>query len=368
MVFSWKFSTSWAIALIIILLLLPGCSGKNDAPVVTVPATPPPEKYSVSLCENVFMAYLSGEIPSSELLYVDEEKHIALRETDVIINQGSNSSFWVMTSFKDLVTEQNYNLRYELYFGGNELFRSESFTFSSNTPEHTSWIIEEINPQNRKKLSAGEWTVKIYVNNTLLAAKNISILSATPGQDVVRKEYQWKDFHFQYPGYCTIEEDRDIVNEKGEQFRLVKLTVSGKNRIGLFLYFADNWVPPNEDLTRQSPAMVNMMLGLPIALKHAEPVGAKAIALSVGSIELIDGFSLATRFIIVKPGSDTFSSLECFHRSGSDTMFFGILFTQGLKGKGSDTPEYFRFIQDAYTIIRSISIPELRTNTDGSTK
>ena len=220
-------------------------------------------------------------------------------------------------------------------------------------------VTEELNPVDRKKLSPGSWTVKIYVNNTLLDTKNISIISVTPGQDVVLKEYKWKDFQFQYPDYCTIEEDRDIVDETGKKFRFVKLTVSSKNRIGLFLYFADEWTPPSDGTSKQSPAMTNMMLGLPIALKHAEPVGAEAIALSVGSIELVDGFNLATRFVIIKPDSITFSSLECFHKSLPDKMFFGILFTQGLKGKGSDTPEYFRFIQDTYSTIRSISAPEL---------
>ena len=349
----------WSIVLVTILMLLSACSSKKDVPEVLSSYDPAPEIFTVSTCENVFSGFLSGEIPQTDLVCLRLEKKIALRGTNIIVNQNKDSSSWVMATFKDLLAITNYILRYELYTATNELFRSESFTFVSDTSEYTTWITEELNPRDRKKLSTGTWTIKIYVNNTLLSTKKISILSATPGQDVVLKEYKWKDFQFQYPGYCTIEEDRDIVDETGKKFRFVKLTISNKNRIGLFLYFTDNWTPPSNGTAQQSPAMANMMLGLPIALKHAEPVGADAIALSVGSIELVDGFDLATRFVILKPDSKTFSSLECFHRSLPEKMFFGILFTQGLKGKGSDTPEYFRFIQDTYSSIRNISTPEL---------
>jgi len=356
--------TSLAGMLAMVLLLLSGCSGKSDLPEAEASAAPPPQDFSVNICENVFDAFRSGEIPEAEIRYLDKEKDIALRDTDIIINQGDSSRFWVMTSLKDLLPGQNYNFRYELINGSGRIFRSESFTFAPDSPEYRSFIIEELNPQGRKKLSAGLWTVKVHLNNTLLATKTVSILSSKPGQDVAFKEYKWKEFQFQYPGYCTIEEDRDIITEEGKPFRLVKLTVSSKNRIGVFLYLDDNWVPPTEVIAQQSPAMANMMLGLPIALKQAEPAGAEAIALSAGSIELADGFSLATRFLIHKPGEDSFSSLECFHRAVANNMFFGILYTQGLMGKGSDTPEYFRFIQDSYAIIRSISMPGLVVNAE----
>jgi hypothetical protein len=348
-----------SIVLATILLLLSACSSKNDVPKVISSSEPAPEIFTISTCENVFNGFLTGEIPKTDLVYLSTEKKIALRETNIIINQSNDSSFCVMANFKDLVANKNYNLRYELFTAANELFSSESFTFSSDTSEFTTWITEKLNPSDRKNISTGTWTIKIYINNTLLETKNISILSTTPGQDIDLKEYKWKDYQFQYPGYCAIEEDRDIVDESGKKFRFVKLLVSSKNRIALFLYFADDWTPPSDDTAQQSPALANMMLGLPIALKHAEPTGPDAIALSVGSIELIDGFELATRFIIIKPDSENFSSLECFHRSLPDKMFFGILFTQGVKGKGSDTPEYFRYIQDTYSIIRSISTPEL---------
>lgn len=359
MIFNRKSARASVIAISILFLLLTSCSSKNNIQKETSFSAPLPKEYTVSTGENVINNVLNGEISESDLVYLDTEKHIALRETGFIFNQGDDSSFWVMTTFKDLIVGENYNFRYELYTTANKLFRSESFTFSPDSPEYTTWITEKLNPRDRKKLSTGTWSVKIYINNTLLSTKSISILSTTPGLDVLLKEYKWKDFQFQYPGYCTIEEDKDIIDETGKQFRLVKLTVSSKKRIGLFLYFASNWTPPLNDTLWQSPAMANMILGLPIALKHAEPAGAEAIALSVGSIELIDGFNLTTRFIVIKPKSDTFSSLECFHKSLSDKMFFGILFTQGYKGKGSDTPEYFRLIQDAYSIIRSISTSEL---------
>lgn len=339
----------------IILLFISGCSNKKEVPEITAPPSLPAGNHLVSICENVFTAYRSGEVSGSDLKYVDTKANIALRETDIITNRDLESSFWIMISLKDLIPAQNYNLRYELFTGNDELFRSESFIFTPGKPEHKVRLKEELNPQNRKNLSAGEWLVKVYLNDTLFGSRQFSILSEIPGQDVVIKKYEWKDFQFQYPGYCSIEEDRDIVNEEGIHFRLVKLTISEKNRIGLFIHFTDEWTPPVDVNFQQSPAMANMMLCLPIALKHAEPVGAEAIALSVGSIELADGFNLATRFNITKPDSELFSTMECFHRDLSDKMFFGILFTQGFKGRGSDTPEYFRLIQDTYSIIRSIS-------------
>lgn len=348
---------AYALLFSAVLLLLSGCLPQSGIQTAVLPTGPAPAHYTVSICENVFSAVQNGSIDDSELIYLDKEKEVALKKTGVIINRDEDSNFWVMAEFKELEPDRNYTLRYELYSPQNELFHSESFSFSTAASEYTAWFMEELNPRNRKKLSTGIWTVKILVNNNLLSASEVSILSDTPGREVPLKEYRWQDFRFQYPGDCIIESDRDIVDETGKQFRMVELTISRKHRIGMFLYFSDSWTPPPET-AGQPEAMTSLMMGLPIALKQAEPAGAEAVTLTIGAVELAGGFVLAPRFVVIKPDSDVFTSLECFHRTLPDRMFFGILFTQGFKGKGSDTPEYFRLIRDAYSIIRSITAQE----------
>ncbi|GAB4346731.1 MAG: hypothetical protein Kow0089_24160 [Desulfobulbaceae bacterium] len=342
-------------------LFLTSCSRPILPSIVTQEEVPPPADFTITICENVFSSFLYGEVPERELVFLNTEKHIALRPTDIIFDENNDSSIWTLVTLRDLVPGKSYTFRYEIIGDDGALFRTETFTFSPDSPRYTTWIREEINPEGRKPLSTGTWQVRVLVNGVVLDTKQFSLLSSNPGQDISNKEYRWKDFSFRYPGYCVIEEDSDVTGENGKIFRLVKLTVSGKHRIGIFLYFDDDWQPPVADMEDQD--MLNLMLGLPMALNQAEPAGADAVALSVGSIELIDGFGLSARFVITKPGSNSFSSLECFHRSVGKKMFFGILFTQGVKGKGSDTPEYYRLIRDAYGIIRSISIPGLTGET-----
>ena len=104
--FNRKSAKAWSIVLATILLLLSACSGKNNAPIVMSSSDSVPENFTVTLCENVFNNFLYSEIAETDLIYLNIEKHAALRETDIIINQENGSSFWTITTFKDLVARE----------------------------------------------------------------------------------------------------------------------------------------------------------------------------------------------------------------------------------------------------------------------
>jgi hypothetical protein len=104
--------------------------------------------------------------------------------------------------------------------------------------------------------------------------------------------------------------------------------------------------------------MTSVSFGLGLALKLAGKHGDSAIALHYGSIELAEGPSVSARFTIMPPDSSDFYTLECFHSLSEENgqAYMGIILSHGKKGQLIDNPTYIQYIEEAYEIVRSLTI------------